>query len=112
MKRLYAEDTLAGPSNLKVEVRSEPSSRMAWGDSRSNFARRNVCGGGYSGEASMVKVTGGFSGTVALTASGQPSGVTVGFSPDSLLNPGAADIPARAFIRPDPFGLPQPVAKS
>ena len=28
------------------------------------------------------------------------------------LKPGLDEVPARAFIRPEPFGLPQPVAKS
>jgi len=28
------------------------------------------------------------------------------------VKPGAADVPARALIRADPFGLPQPVTKS
>ena len=34
-------------------------------------------------------VSGGFNDAVALTASGQPSGVTVGFSPTSIAAPGS-----------------------
>jgi hypothetical protein len=36
-------------------------------------------------------VSGGFNNAVALTASGQPSGVTVGFSPTSIAAPGAGN---------------------
>jgi subtilase family serine protease len=35
-------------------------------------------------------VTGGFSGTIALTATGQPSGVTIGFSPSSITGAGTS----------------------
>ncbi|HTT63176.1 MAG TPA: protease pro-enzyme activation domain-containing protein [Bryobacteraceae bacterium] len=35
-------------------------------------------------------VTGGFSGTISLTASGQPSGVTVGFNPTSITGAGTS----------------------
>jgi subtilase family serine protease len=45
---------------------------------------------GSSGTATVTTtVAGGFNAAVALSASGQPSGVTVGFSPSSIAAPGA-----------------------
>jgi cardiolipin synthase len=45
---------------------------------------------GGSGTSTMTTaVSGGFSSAVALTASGQPSGVTIGFNPASIAAPGS-----------------------
>src|SRR5581483_2153792 len=45
---------------------------------------------GSSGTSKVTTtVAGGFSGPVRLTASGQPSGVTVSFSPSAIAAPGA-----------------------
>jgi kumamolisin len=46
---------------------------------------------GGSGKSTITStVTGGFSSAIALTASGQPSGVTIGFSPSSITGAGSA----------------------
>jgi len=46
---------------------------------------------GNSGTSTISSsVTGGFSGTISLSASGQPSGVTVGFSPSSITGAGSS----------------------
>jgi len=46
---------------------------------------------GSSGTSTITStVTGGFSGTISLTASGQPTGVTVGFSPTSITGAGTS----------------------
>jgi kumamolisin len=46
---------------------------------------------GRSGASTITStVTGGFSGVIALSATGQPSGVTVGFSPTSITGAGTS----------------------
>lgn len=46
---------------------------------------------GHAGTSTITStVTGGFSGAIALTATGQPSGVTVGFSPTSITGAGSS----------------------
>lgn len=48
---------------------------------------------GASGTSTITSsVTGGFSGTIALTASGQPSGVTVSFNPTSITGAGTSSM--------------------
>jgi subtilase family serine protease len=48
---------------------------------------------GTSGSATITtKVTGGFSSAIALSASGQPSGVTLSFSPTSITGAGTAQM--------------------
>ena len=45
---------------------------------------------GSSGSSTITTtVAGGFSSAIALTATGQPTGVTVGFSPSSIASPGS-----------------------
>ncbi len=45
---------------------------------------------GNSGTSKITtSVSGGFASAIALTASGQPTGVTVGFSPSSIASPGS-----------------------
>jgi subtilase family serine protease len=45
---------------------------------------------GNSGTSTITtSVSGGFTSAIGLTASGQPSGVTVGFSPSSIASPGS-----------------------
>jgi subtilase family serine protease len=46
---------------------------------------------GHAGTSTITStVTGGFSGAIALSATGQPSGVTVGFSPTSITGAGTS----------------------
>jgi len=49
----------------------------------------SVTVGGSSSSTITTAVSGGFSSAVALTASGQPTGVTVSFSPASIAAPGS-----------------------
>jgi subtilase family serine protease len=49
----------------------------------------SVAQGGSSSSTITSAVSGGFDSAVALTASGQPSGVTVSFSPTSIAAPGS-----------------------
>jgi kumamolisin len=52
----------------------------------------SVAQGGQGSSTITSTVTGGFSSAVALTASGQPSGVTVGFSPGSISGAGTSSM--------------------
>ena len=46
---------------------------------------------GHAGTSTITStITGGFSGAIALTATGQPSGVTVGFNPTSITGAGSS----------------------
>jgi subtilase family serine protease len=46
---------------------------------------------GHAGTSTITStVTGGFTGAITLTATGQPSGVTVGFSPTSITGAGSS----------------------
>jgi len=48
---------------------------------------------GHAGTSTITStVTGGFSGAIALTATGQPSGVTVSFSPTSITGAGSSNM--------------------
>ncbi|MGC1449786.1 MAG: protease pro-enzyme activation domain-containing protein [Candidatus Sulfotelmatobacter sp.] len=48
---------------------------------------------GHAGTSTITStVTGGFSGAIALTATGQPSGVAVGFSPTSITGAGSSTL--------------------
>ena len=49
----------------------------------------SVIQGGTGNSTVTTAVSGGFNAAIALTASGQPTGVTVGFSPSSIAAPGA-----------------------
>jgi kumamolisin len=49
----------------------------------------SVAQGGSGSSTITTTVSGGFNAAVALTASGQPSGVTVSFNPTSIAAPGA-----------------------
>jgi subtilase family serine protease len=49
-----------------------------------------VAQGGSGSSTIRSTVTGGFNSAVALTASGQPSGVTIGFSPSSITGAGSS----------------------
>ena len=54
---------------------------------------------GSSGSSTITTaVSGGFDSAVALTASGQPSGVTVGFSPTSIAAPGSGSSTATLTV--------------
>ena len=48
---------------------------------------------GHAGTSTITStVTGGFNGAISLTATGQPSGVTVGFSPTSIIGAGSSTL--------------------
>ncbi len=49
----------------------------------------SVVAGSSGGSTVTTSVSGGFNAAIALSASGQPSGVTVGFSPASIAAPGS-----------------------
>ncbi|HUA14923.1 MAG TPA: protease pro-enzyme activation domain-containing protein [Verrucomicrobiae bacterium] len=50
----------------------------------------SIAQGGSGSSTITSTITGGFSGTISLTASGQPTGVTVGFSPASITGAGSS----------------------
>ncbi|HEX3528659.1 MAG TPA: hypothetical protein VH988_16475 [Thermoanaerobaculia bacterium] len=52
-------------------------------------AALSVAQGGTGTSTATTAVSGGFNAAIALTASGQPTGVTVGFSPSSIAAPGS-----------------------
>ncbi len=49
----------------------------------------SVAQGGTGNSTATTAVSGGFNAAIALTASGQPTGVTVGFSPSTIAAPGS-----------------------
>jgi kumamolisin len=55
---------------------------------------RGTSGTGYV----ATTATGGFNSSVALTATGQPAGVTVVFSPSTIPAPGAATVPMKITV--------------
>ncbi len=70
--------------NLTVTLVASPDFTIAASPTAVSVAQ------GSAGTSTITTaVSGGFSNAVALSASGQPSGVTVGFSPTSIAAPGA-----------------------
>lgn len=72
-------NALTGPATPGFSVSASPTSV-------------SVTQGSSGGTTITSTVTGGFNSAVALTASGQPTGVTVGFSPTSITGTGTSTL--------------------